>query len=61
MKKILIPAGAMLVIIAVQIMLSCLFTYHVGEVFTKVSMSALFFYYIIKLGKKARAAKAVQS
>ena len=58
MKKILIPAGAMLVIIAVQMVLTYVFTYHVGEVFSKASVMALFYYYVIKYVKAVKKHKS---
>lgn len=56
-KYALAAAAAMLGIIAVQMILTCVFTYHAGEVFSRTAMSALFFYTVMRLGREARRAR----
>ena len=57
MKNIMIAAASMVGIIAVRIILSIAFSEQVAEVFTKVSVSALFFYFIIPFAKSRRDEK----
>ena len=60
LKSILIAAIVMAVIIAVQMVLSYAFTYHVAEVFSRVSVTFLLYYYVFKAAKvhgRAAAAK----
>lgn len=57
MKNIMIAAASMVGIIAVRIILSIAFSEQVAEVFTKVSVSALFFYFIILFAKSRRDEK----
>lgn len=52
MKNILMAALAMVVIIAVQMILSQICDWHTAEVFSKVSCTALFYYAIIKCVQK---------
>lgn len=49
MKKALMAAVAMVVIIVVQMVLSYGFSYHAGELFCKVSVGALFTYCLIDI------------
>lgn len=58
MKEVLKATVAMVVIIAVQMVLTYVFTYHVGEVFSKVSVTALFYYYVIKYVKAVKKHKS---
>ena len=51
MKSILIAAISMVGIIVVRMILSIAFTDQVGEVFARVSISILFFYYICRLSR----------
>lgn len=60
MKEILKAAAAMAVIIAVQMILSYVLDYHVAEVFSRATVSALFYYYVLKAVKIRRSAKAVK-
>ena len=46
MKEILKATVLMAVIIAVQMVLSYAFTYHVAEVFSRVSVTFLLYYYV---------------
>lgn len=54
MKYLLMGVAVMLVIIAVQLILSCLSTCHVGEVFSRTALDALFFYSLIRMGQRRR-------
>ena len=56
MKYVLMAVAAMLMIIATRMLLSYLFTYHVGEVFSRVALDALFFYVLIRMGQRRRRA-----
>lgn len=57
MKKVFIAAACMVTIIAVRIILSVAFSEQVAEVFCKVSISSLFFYFICTLSQnKPKAA-----
>lgn len=58
MKEMLKAAALMAVIIAVQMVLTYVFTYHVGEVFSRISVAALFYYYTIKAVKAVRKSRA---
>ncbi|NBK91201.1 hypothetical protein D5278_04260 [bacterium 1XD21-13] len=58
MKEVLKATVAMVVIIAVQMVLTYVFTYHVGEVFSKASVMALFYYYVIKYVKAVKKHKS---
>lgn len=55
-KYVLMAAAAMLAIIAVQMILSCVLTFHEGEVFSRIALCALFLYMLTI--RKARKAKA---
>ncbi len=57
MKKLFLAAVAMVVIIAVQMTLSFAFSYRVGEIFSRVSIGALFFYFLMDLGRVVRKKK----
>ena len=56
MKKILTAVVIMAVIIAVQMGLSYVFTYRVGEIFSRVAVTALFYYYVLEASKMRRLA-----
>ncbi len=60
MKEILKATVLMAVIIAVQMVLSHVFTYHAAEVFSKVCVMALFYYYVFKAAKVHRKAAAAK-
>lgn len=47
MKRILIAAASIVGIIAVRMILSIASSEHVAEIFTSVSISFLFFYFIL--------------
>ena len=55
-KYVLAAAAAMLAIIAVQMILARVFTFHVGEVFSRTAVSALFFYTVMRMTQKTRKA-----
>lgn len=58
MKKAFIVAAFITAIIVVRMILSVAFSEQVAEVFCKVSISALFFYFICTLSKdKLKTAK----
>lgn len=48
MKDILIAVAAMIVIIAAQKILTSVFTYQVGETFSRIALSFLFYYAIMR-------------
>ncbi len=51
MKKIIIAAASMIAIIAVRMALSVAFNEQAAEVFGRVSVSFLFFYFICQISK----------
>ena len=51
MKKIIIAAASMIAIIAVRMVLSVAFNEQAAEVFGRVSVSFLFFYFICQISK----------
>lgn len=55
-KYAVAAAAVMAAIIAARMILSCVFTSHVGEVFSRIAVSALFYYSIFRLGQKCRQA-----
>lgn len=55
MKDMLTAAIAMAVIIMIQIILSYVFTYQVGEQFSKISWGILFYHYLFKSINKKTA------
>lgn len=57
MKNVMITAASMVGIIVVRMILSILLSEQAAEVFTRVSVSALFFYYIILFSKNRQKAK----
>ncbi len=54
LKGILIAAIVMTVIIAVQMVLTQVFTYHIAEVFSKTACTAVFCYSVFALSKKRK-------
>lgn len=59
MKKLIIPAAFIVAIIAVRMILSVAFNEQAAEVFGRVSVSFLFFYYICQLSKnKCKSAQS---
>ncbi len=56
MKYILTTILTLASIIAVQAVLTCAFSFHVGEAFAKTAVSALFFFAIIRLFQAGRHA-----
>lgn len=58
MKSVLKAVMAVAGIIAAQMILSYVFTYQVAEMFSKISLGVLFYYYIVKMiNKKLTPAK----
>lgn len=51
MKSILVAAVSMVGIIVVRMILSIAFTDQIAEVFARVSISILFFYYVCRLSR----------
>lgn len=56
MRKIMAAGMAMVAIIVVRMALSYLYTEQAAEVFTRVSLAALFYYWVIR-GMKSRKNK----
>lgn len=57
MKKAFIAAACLVGIIAVRMLLSVALSEHIAEVFTRVSMTFLFFYFCLISTKSRRQAK----
>ena len=57
MKKAFIAVAAMVGIIAVRMILSVTLSEQVAEVFTRVSVGALFFFFLIKFTRNRRNQK----
>lgn len=57
MKKAFIAVAAMVGIIAVRMILSVTLSEQVAEVFTRVSVSALFFFFLITFARNRRNRK----
>lgn len=55
-KGLLIATAAMAAIVTVQMILSTIFTYHVGEVFSRISISALFYFAVFALIRHRKSA-----
>ena len=53
-------ALTMVVIIAVQIGLTGLFTFRMGEMFSRTAMSALFLYAVMRMCRKQREKKTAE-
>lgn len=51
MKRTFIAVAVMIGIIAVRMMLSVILSEQIAEVFTRVSVSALFFFFVISFAK----------
>ncbi len=60
LKGAVIATIAMTVIIMVQMALTYVFSFHIGEVFSKVAVSVLFYYCIIRLVQKSKSAAAAE-
>ncbi len=54
MKKAFIAVAAMAGIIAVRMILSVALGEQIAEVFTRISVSALFFYFLISISRNRR-------
>ncbi len=54
MKKAFIAVAAMVGIIAVRMILSVALGEQIAEVFTRISVSALFFYFLISISRNRR-------
>lgn len=61
LKGIAIATIVIAVIIMVQMGLTYVFSYHVGEVFSKVAITAVFYYYVIKTAQAVKKCKSVAS
>lgn len=61
LKGIAIATIVMAAIIMVQMGLTYIFSYHVGEVFSKVAITAVFYYYVIKTAQAVKKCKSVAS
>lgn len=57
MKKAFIAAACLVGIIAVRMLLSVALSEHIAEVFTRVSVTFLFFYFCLISTKSRRQAK----
>lgn len=57
MKKAFIAAACLVGIIAVRMILSVALSEHIAEVFTRVSVTFLFFYFCLISAKSRRQAK----
>lgn len=61
LKGIAIATIVVAAIITVQMGLTYIFSYHVGEVFSKVAITAVFYYYVIKTAQAVKKCKSVAS
>lgn len=52
MKHLLTAVIAVAAIVAIKMILSYVFTYPVGEIYFRVSITALFFYYVFMVTDK---------
>lgn len=57
MKNVIIAAASMVGIIVVRIILSIVLSEQIAEVFTRVSVSVLFFYYVLLFSKNRQKVK----
>lgn len=57
MKNVIIAAASMVGIIVVRMILSIVLSEQIAEVFTRVSVSVLFFYYVLLFSKNRQKAK----
>lgn len=61
LKGIAIATIVMAAIIMVQMGLTYLFSFHVGEVFSKIAVTAVFYYSVIKTAQTVKRCKSVDS
>lgn len=57
MKSVIIAAASMVGIIVVRMILSVVLSEQIASVFTGVSVSALFFYYVLLFSKNRKRTK----
>lgn len=57
MKNVIIAAASMVGIIVVRMILSIVLSEQIAEVFTRVSVSVLFFYYVLLFSKSRQKVK----
>lgn len=57
MKNIIIAAASMVGIIVIRMILSVTLSEQIAEVFTRISVSFLFFYFILLFAKNRRDSK----
>lgn len=57
MKNVIIAAASMVGIIVVRMILSIVLSEQIAEVFTRVSVSVLFFYYVLLFSKNRQKVK----
>lgn len=57
MKNVIITAASMVGIIVVRMILSIVLSEQIAEVFTRVSVSVLFFYYVLLFSKNRQKVK----
>lgn len=57
MKNVIIAAASMVGIIVVRMILSIVLSEQIAEVFTRVSVSVLFFYYVLLFSKNRQKIK----
>lgn len=57
MKNVIIAAASMFGIIVVRMILSIVLSEQIAEVFTRVSVSVLFFYYVLLFSKNRQKVK----
>ena len=55
MKYVLTTVLLLVAILAVQMGLTYAFSFHVGEVFSKTALSALYLYAVLRMFRKRRA------
>lgn len=61
MKKAFIAVAVMLGIIAVRMILSAALSEQVAEVFTRVSVGALFFYFVLSISKNRQSTQKAEN
>ena len=61
MKKAFIAVAVMLGIIAVRMILSAALSEQVAEVFTRGSVGALFFYFVLSISKNRRSTQKAEN
>ena len=60
MKFVGFVALTMVSIIAVQIGLTCLFTFRAGEIFSEIAVRSLFLYTVMRMCRKSMEKKAAK-